>query len=271
LLDNGLLRLEPLAFGAAGGNLASTVRVDARALPAAFSLDMKLQRLQLPKLLPKVKLLHDSVGSINGQIELHGKGNSAASILADADGNFSAIMGQGRMSNLLLEVAGLDIAEALSFLIGKDRQVTLRCAYADFGIVDGVATARSVAFDTTDTALLIRGDLSLRDESLDLTLVPKPKDKSPVSIRTPIRIGGTFADPAIAPKGGPLLLRGAAVALLAAISPPLALVGLIETGPGKDTSCGPREPEPPSARSGKADKRPPVPAGGKPGTQPNLR
>ncbi len=44
-------------------------------------------------------------------------------------------------------------------------------------------------------------------------------------------------DPAIAPKGGPPLLRSSRGAL-AAIAPPLGLLGLIETGPGKDTDCG---------------------------------
>jgi uncharacterized protein involved in outer membrane biogenesis len=174
-------------------------------------------------------------------------------MLANADGELGFIMGRGRMSNLLLEIAGLDIAEALGFLIGKDQQVALRCAFADFEVVNGVATARSVAFDTTDTALLMRGQFSFRDETLDLTLVPRPKDMSPISIRTPIRIGGTFADPAIAPKGGPLLLRGTAVAALAAIAPPLGLLGLIETGPGKDTDCGrglpPDRKEPESGKS----------------------
>jgi uncharacterized protein involved in outer membrane biogenesis len=161
--------------------------VDARRDPASFALDMRLRNLQLPQLMPRLKQMQDALGSINGVIELQGEGNSAAKVLASADGQFAVIMGPGRMSNLLLEVAGLDIAEALAFLIGKDRQVRLRCAYADFGLQDGIATARSVAIDTSDTALL---------------------------------------------------LRGAAVAALAAIAPPLALLGLVETGPGDDTRCG---------------------------------
>jgi hypothetical protein len=90
-----------------------------------------------------------------------------------------------------------------------------------------------MAIDTTDTALLIAGRFSFREESLDLTLLPRPKDMSPVSIRAPIKIGGIFADPSFAPKGGPLLQRGAAVAALASVAPPLALLALIETGPGQ--------------------------------------
>lgn len=235
-LDDGRLILDPLNFGAAGGRLASTAQLDARSTPAKFGIAMKVEKLQLPKLMPKVRALDDSTGTLAGAIELSGEGNSAASIMASADGNFSVIMGQGRFSNLMLEVAGLDIAESLVFLLGKDKEVRMRCAYADFGIADGVATARAVALDTTDTALLVRGNLDFGKESLDLKLVPRPKDFSPLSIRAPINIGGTFADPAIAPSGK-LVLRGAAVAALISIAPPLGLLGLIETGPGHDTGC----------------------------------
>jgi len=255
-LVKGELTLDPLDFGAAGGRLANTVHLDARHTPLDFALNMKLQKLQLPKLFPKSKAMQDSLGSINGGLTLKGHGDSAASILASSNGDFGAIMGPGHMSNLVLEVAGLDIAEALKFLLSKDKEVLLRCAYADFGIVDGVATARSVAVDTTDTALLLKGQFSFVDEKLDMTLLPKPKDKSPLSVRVPINIGGTFAKPSIAPKGGPLLLRGAAVAALAAIAPPLALLGTIETGPGKDTGCQPGAPEPEKKKDEKPAKQP---------------
>ncbi|MET0282603.1 MAG: AsmA family protein [Steroidobacteraceae bacterium] len=236
-LEDGELILDPMDFSAAGGRLTSTVRVDARTSPARFALAMNVQGLELPKLMPKVKALNDSIGSIAGIVELEGFGDSTAAVMAHSYGNLRLIMGQGRVSNLLMELAGLDIAESLRFLLGKDRQVTLRCAYADFNIADGVASANSVAFDTTDTALLVRGGFSFQDETLDFTLLPKPKDFSPISIRTPLRIGGTFAHPSIGLKGGPFLLRSAAVAALVAVAPPLALLGLLETGPGHDTLC----------------------------------
>jgi hypothetical protein len=57
------------------------------------------------------------------------------------------------------------------------------------------------------------------------------------------------------------------VAALAAIAPPLALLGLIETGPGKDAACGPNVPrtekdEPDNHESGKEALAP------KPGPKP---
>jgi len=237
-LVDGKLTVNPLDFGAAGGKLASVVYVDARHEPLAFELNMQIQQLDLPRLTPKAKLMQDSIGRISGFVELQGQGDSIASALATSHGNIGAIMGEGQISNLLLEVAGLDIAEALALLIGGDQKVAVRCAYADFNVVDGVATARSVAFDTTDTALLLRGDIDFKDETLDMKLLPRPKDKSPLALRTPIHIGGTLADPSIGLEGEPLMLRGALVTALAALAPPLALLGLIERGPGKDSYCG---------------------------------
>jgi hypothetical protein len=146
-------------------------------------------------------------------------------------------MGSGRISNLLIELAGLDIAEALRFVLGRDKKVTLRCAWVQADLTDGVVDIKSAAFDTTDTVVYLEGNSSLADESLALRVVPQPKDMSPVAVRTPIRIAGTYKDPTARPEVGPLVLRGAAAVALYAIVPPAALLALIETGPGADTDC----------------------------------
>jgi hypothetical protein len=186
-------------------------------------------------LLPRLKAT--SVGRIGGNATIEGRGNSVAQMLATADGDVAAVMGTGEVSNLMLELAGLDIAESLKFLLGRDRSVQLRCAYADFDLEDGVARARSMAFDTSDTVILGKGTLSLRDEELDLVLRPRPKDVSPVSLRGPLQVGGTFKNPSLRPQPGPLLARAALAAVLYAIAPPAALLALIETGPGEDVGC----------------------------------
>jgi AsmA family protein len=238
-LRDGLLELAPVSFDAAGGALKFALVLDAREDPIAASLVLDVKQLRLNQLMPRVKTLDDALGRLSGKADLSGTGNSVAALLGSADGELDLIMGKGRVSNLLLELAGLDVAEGLRFLIGKDRTVQLNCAYADFDIAGGVATAQAVGFDTTDTTLLLRGSVSLRDEALDLTLVPKPRDATPVSLRSPLRIRGTFADPRIRPEARPLLLRGAAVAALAAIAPPAALLGLVDTGSSDAEGCSP--------------------------------
>jgi hypothetical protein len=96
--------------------------------------------------------------------------------------------------------------------------------------------SRGLAFDTSDTVIYGQGTIDMRAEGIDLRLVPQPKDRSPLALRVPLKIGGTFKDPSFHPEAAPLILRSAAAAALYAVTPPAALLALIETGPGKNES-----------------------------------
>ena len=173
-------------------------------------------------------------------IAISGTGNSIAQILGSADGDVAVGMGKGQISNLLMELAGLDIAEALKFLITKDRIIPVRCIFGDFAVQNGVMTTRALAFDSTDTIIVGKGRISLKDETLDLELRPRPKDRSILSLRSPLVIGGTFTDPSFRPDVKRLGLRGALAIALGNIAPPAALLATLELGPGEDSNCGGR-------------------------------
>lgn len=238
-VEDGVLRLDPLSFRVAGGEISSRIRLDARNDVIASSAKIQARGLQLPKLFPKAKLTEDSAGRVGGSVDLAGHGNSIAAMLASADGEVGLIMGEGRISNLLMEYAGIDIAESLKFLIGKDRVIPIRCAFADFSVAKGLMSTRRLAFDTTDTVILGEGTVSLRDERLDLRLKAQPKDHSFFALRAPLLMTGTFKDPSFHPDVKKITLRGLAAALLGSLAPPAALLALYETGPGKDIVCRP--------------------------------
>ncbi|HET6397209.1 MAG TPA: AsmA family protein [Pseudoxanthomonas sp.] len=239
-LDGGLLRLEPLNFGVAGGQVRSDIRMDARREPIDTRARIAVRGVELPRLFPRAELAQGAAGRIAGDIVLQGQGNSVAAILGSADGDVALGMGRGRISNLIMELAGLDIAEALKFLVTEDRQVPIRCAFADFGMQDGLMTSRALAFDSTDTLIVGEGTVDLGGERLDLLLRPRPKDRSILTLRSPLRVGGTFKDPSFRPDMAALGLRGAIALALGNIAPPAALLALIETGPGEDSDCGGR-------------------------------
>lgn len=237
-VDDAVMRLAPLNFGVAGGTITSTIRMDARRETIATRADIKAKGLSLPRLFPDFKLTDTSVGHIGGRLKLTAEGNSVARMAATSDGEVGAVMGRGRISNLMMEYAGIDIAESLKFLLTKDRTVPIRCAYADFGVKQGIATSRQMAFDTDDTVIHGTGTIDLRNERLDLLLKPLPKDFSLVSLRAPLRVDGTFKDPDFHPDVKVITLRGVAAAILGSIAAPLALIATVETGPGEDTNCG---------------------------------
>jgi len=237
-LEAGLLRLDPLNFGVAGGDVRSTIRMDARQERIDTRADIAVRGVELARLMPNAALAEQALGRIGGDMDISGHGNSIAAILGSANGDIALGMGSGRVSNLILELAGIDIAEALRFLLTGDRQVPIRCAFADFSVEDGLMRTRALAFDTSDTIILGEGTINLQDETMDLLLRPRPKDRSLLSLRSPLRVSGTFVDPSFRPDMKALGLRGAVALALGSISPPAALLATIETGPGEDSGCG---------------------------------
>ena len=238
LLEAGLLRLDPLDFGVAGGNIRSTIRMDARQDAIRTDADINAAGLDLADLLPDVELLQNAVGRVSGHATLGGNGNSIAQMLGSADGEVALGTGRGSISNLVIELAGIDLAEAIKYKLGEDRMIPIRCSFADFQVTDGLMQARSLAFDTTDTILVGEGSIDLDEERLDLTIRPRPKDRSLLAFRTPLLVQGRFLEPDLGLDPGPIALRAAVALTLASIAPPAALLATLELGPGEDSSCG---------------------------------
>ena len=238
LLEGGVLRLDPLDFGVADGQLRTTLRMDAREKTIRTHADINARGLDLAQLLPTLELARNAIGKVGGQVELETTGNSVADMLGRGDGEVLIGMGRGSISNLLMEMAGIDLAEIIKFELTEDKMIPVRCAFGEFTLEDGLMTSRRLAFDTTDTLLVGEGTIDLDEERLDLVIRPRPKDRSLLSLRAPLKLDGSFKSPSIRPDIGALGLRGAIALALGSITPPAALLATIETGPGEDSGCG---------------------------------
>jgi uncharacterized protein involved in outer membrane biogenesis len=240
LLENGLLRLDPLDFGVADGDIRSNIRMDARESAIRTRADIAARGLDLGKLLPDLELGKTAIGKVGGDIAIAGTGNSIARILANADGDARMDMGEGRISKLLMEYAGMDLAGVLRIKLTHDRQIPIRCMAADFAVKDGVMQARRMVFDSSETRLEGKGTIDLRNERLDLVVQPRTKGFSPLSLRSPLYVRGSFRHPQFAPDYARMGLRaGAAVALGTVAAPAAALLATSDLGQGRNAPCAP--------------------------------
>ena len=265
-LKDGVMVLDPLNLGVAGGQLAGSVRVDANAKPVQAKARLDGRGLDLSRLLPATANRTENIGKIQAQLDLAATGNSVAQLLGTSTGNIAFLMGRGRISNILLEFAGLDAGEVLKFLVKGDKTVELRCAAAAFGVEKGLMTSKALMLDTNDTVFYGEGQINLANESMDLIFRPYPKDKSILSLRSPLKLTGTLGAPKAGLDKGTLIERAAVAIGLGAINPLLGLAATVETGPGVDADCrGTLQ----QAGAGRAEARvnqtapPPVASGGK--------
>lgn len=236
-LQDAVLKLQPLTFEAAGGTIENEIVMNAKVEPPRGELQMNVKQLDLSRLFPELESMDDALGRMSGRADLVGRGRSVARLLGTSSGEASLAVSGGRISALLVEVLGLDLAESLAVLAADNPQTPLNCAVADVAVKNGVATTRAFVIDTRDTLVQVEGTIDLREERLNLLTSPKPKDPSLFSARTPVHLTGSWRDPDVDLKRGPLVGRVAAAGLLALVNPLLALVPFIEPGTGEDANC----------------------------------
>ena len=233
-----VLSLEPLEFGIAGGRLAGTVRMDGNQEPMRGDIRMRVQSLKLAQLFPTVKQAQGSIGDLNGLIELAGTGDSVGKLLGSSNGKIGVFMDEGKISRFLMELVALDLWDAARVKLKGDEEIDIRCAIADFGVKGGVTNTNALVFDTSVVNVQGGGTVNLKTEEMDITLNPKPKDRSIASLRSPLYIRGTFGEPDIGPDMGRITAKGAGALLMGILNPLLAILPLMEEGKGKDSPCG---------------------------------
>jgi uncharacterized protein involved in outer membrane biogenesis len=237
-MQDSVLTLDPLNFGMAGGDLFATISLDGRQDPIRARAKVRARKILIGKLFPTVDLTKTSVGQINGEFDLTGNGNSVGRMLANSNGKVGLVIADGEISKMMMETVGLHLWEMLKLKIGGDKTVKIRCGVGNFSVESGVMHADALVLDTEVTTVSGMGSIDLGRETLDLMLNQKTKDTSIVALRPPIYVRGSFSDPDVKLNTGRIAARGAGAIALGIVNPFLALLPLVETGPGMDSDCG---------------------------------
>ena len=240
VLTDGVLKLEPLRFGVAGGKLDAQINLNGRDTPLQGRAKLTARNFKLKQLFPTFEPMKTSFGELNGDASISGTGNSVARLLGTANGNLKMLINDGAISRSLMEIAGLNVG---NYVVGKifgDKDVKINCAAADFGIKDGLATSRLFVFDTQNAIIYIDGTANFATERLDLKITPESKGFRVFSLRSPLYVRGTFAHPDAGVEAVPLLLRGAGMVALGVIAGPAAgLLALVAPSGDVPNQCAP--------------------------------
>ena len=240
VLTDGVLSLEPLRFGVAGGKLDAQIRLNGRTEPLEGNAKLTARGFKLKQLFPTFEPMKTSFGELNGDADINGRGNSVAKLLGSANGNLKMLINDGAISRELMELAGLNVG---NYVVGKifgDKEVKINCAAADFDIKTGLATTRLFVFDTENAIIYIDGTANMATEQLDLTVTPESKGWRLISLRSPLYVRGKFIKPDAGVKAVPLMLRGAGMVALGVIAAPAAgLLALVAPSGGEPNQCAP--------------------------------
>jgi hypothetical protein len=237
-LDNGLLKLDPMTLQLRQGRVGGAVALNARESVPRVDVDLRLTGARMETVLG----LSDNpplAGTLLGRARLSGRGASVREAAANANGDVTLVTPRGEVREAFAELTGINVTRGLGLLLTEDQsKIDVRCGVANFRVDNGVARARSMVFDTE--TMLIRGEgrVSLRDETLDLTLQGEPKEPRLIRVAAPISVEGRLREPEIGIEAGEAATQGGLAALLGSLLAPLAaILPFVDPGLAKDANC----------------------------------
>src|SRR5678809_16449 len=107
-MKDKVLTLDPFEVGIAGGRIAGPIKLDGQKDPIAAQAALRVRDLSLPTLFPTMKENQQSIGDINGLVELQGRGDSVGQMLGTSDGKVGLYIDGGKISRFMMELVALD-------------------------------------------------------------------------------------------------------------------------------------------------------------------
>jgi uncharacterized protein involved in outer membrane biogenesis len=238
-LDEGVLKLSPLTLGFPQGSLTGQVTLDGRKDTPVTDLDMRLADVRIEQFLPETKGQKPVEGTLQARAKLTGAGDSVRTAAGAANGRITAVIPGGKVRQAFAELLGIDAAKGLFLLLNKDQhQTDIRCAVADFRVVDGVLRAQKIVVDTTVVVVNGSGSVSLKDESLDLAFKGVPTKFRLVRVLAPITVGGHLKSPSFGVDTGSAVAQaGLAVGIAALVSPLAVILPFVDFGTANNANC----------------------------------
>ncbi|WP_243039767.1 AsmA family protein [Dyella sedimenti] len=239
MMDNGVLHLDPLTFGLAGGKIDSRLKLDGSRTPMQGDIHLGARHLKLKQLFPTFQPMQTSFGEINGDAALAAHGNSVSELMGSSSGEVKLLMNDGAISKALLETAGLNVGNVIISKLFGDKTVKIHCAATDLAASNGLYQTRLFVFDTEDATIRIDGTVNFANEQLNLDVRPDSKGLRLLSLRSPLYVKGTLKNPDVGVQPGPLILRGGGALALGVLAAPVAaLLPLVAASKGApDNTC----------------------------------
>ena len=199
-LKDGVLALNPIDVGLAGGHVVGQLTLDGQRKALSLHAKVNLKDVRLEKLLAEFSRgtkAPKGAGSLQGQIDMKGQGDSIAKLAASSSGSAQIGMAGGAISNLLDAEIGLNAGKALKVLVKGDRAIGVNSGTAAFDFDKGLGKSKTVVLDTDQTLTQGTGTIDLRDETIDLLLTPHPKKTAVLALHSSIRVHGPIRKPKI--------------------------------------------------------------------------
>ncbi|MEE9300513.1 MAG: AsmA family protein [Alphaproteobacteria bacterium] len=236
-LQSARATVSPLLAHFGGGQLDADLVLNARQATPSFSARLVLADADLGRVTEEMEITDILEGRFDLEADLKGAGGSMHALMASLNGSLSVEMGEGQLNSGYIDYLAADLLSTLTSW-GEASDVTrVNCMVARFDIRNGIASASDLLLDTAKMTVSGEGTVDLGKEELDLTLTPRPKEESLISLALPVDIRGPLSDPYVLPNEEAVALGAAALVGQIALGPIGLLIPLVSAGTGDKNPC----------------------------------
>lgn len=199
VLDGGVLKLSPVHAQLPGGSVDASASLDARADPAAETLDLVAPALSIGPLLQAFGITGAAEGTGQLQIHIRGTGDRLQDIESNLSGQLGLAMVNGTVEGRVLSELFSAVLSAVGLPsdFGADQgPVAVRCAALRVDAEHGLGTVRALTLDSSRLLVQGGGTVDLADNTLDLVLRPEMQ-VADTQVGVPVQLNGPIAGPKI--------------------------------------------------------------------------
>lgn len=185
-------------------------------------------------------------GALDFAIDLKGGGQSVAAMMASLDGSIVGGMGEARIRNDAINLAGADfLAQLISQInpfVAQEEFTVAQCAVVNLQVQDGIAqTEQGIAFVSDRMEITSSGNINFGEEKLDLNIRPKAKEGLGVGmgkLTQMIKVTGPLNSPGIGlDAGGTVRALGSIAGAFATGGASLLAEGAMERAQSAGDTC----------------------------------
>lgn len=193
-----LLRQLNILYGGAAAEFRGLIDLQAR--PPAITLGGQALALQLTGLVNDLGIDTDIKGSLNLRGGLTARGADADAWLASLQGSVAVALENAVIQGAAYDVLATDLLAWLYSGAALEKSTHVTCTMAKFALVEGIATTDSIYVESPRMIASGEGSLDLVQQTLDITLVPRSKNRliqipSSVTLKGPMKSPRTLVSP----------------------------------------------------------------------------
>lgn len=197
-LERGHLSLRHVVADVRGGAVQGELNIDGSGTLPKFNAGVTATGLNLGEVLAELDVSGAWSGQLDGKLDFSTRGQSLRVLAANLDGELALTSGAGTISRAQAGLLTRDMLQSVRRVVGMDDPSdVLNCMVIEFEANDGVASAQTLVIDSKDIVVVGEGKINLRSETLDLRLVPKPRNASLFSTAATVQVKGPLTNPAV--------------------------------------------------------------------------